>query len=394
VTKSDALLRWADGVDLKLRADGQVKIELGQHSFVCGTAVLAILDTFATPTRVGEALKSLEAKGARDFVERSALVLQLQRAGILVDASAPEARTSVRGFDRPLIHVAMLNDTARTLAFAKALREVVRPGDVVADIGTGTGVLAIAAARVGARRVFAVERGSIAAAAREVIAANGLSDRITVIEGQSSAIELPEKADVLVSETIGDDPLGEEILETVLDARLRLLKPGARVIPASLAVVAVPVEIPEEFLAARRFVSGNFRRWRETYDIDFTAMEHHGEAAPQPMLVLPQEVAKWPMAGDEIGVADIHLDNHETTEVRVDFELTLLAAAARPGVMLFFDARLSPSTSLSTRAADVSATNSWHCPVWSFHARGPMARGTVVPLRYTYSMGQSRLEMR
>lgn len=394
MTKSDALLRWADGVVLKLRADGQVRIELGKHSFTCGTEVLAIFDTFATPTAVGEALKSLQAKGARDFVERSALVLQLQREGVLVDASAPEARTSVRGFDGPQIHVAMLNDTTRTLAFANALREVVRPDDVVVDVGTGTGVLAIAAARVGARRVFAVERGSIATAAREVIAANGLADRITVIEGRSTAIELPEKADVLVSETIGDDPLDEEILETVLDARRRLLKPGARVIPASLALYAAPVEIPEEFLTARRFVAGNFRRWREAYGIDFTAMEHHGEAAPLPMLVLSQDVTKWPAAGDEFRIADFQLDKHEATEVHVDFEMTLGAAAARLGVALFFEARLSPSVSVTSRSGDVSDTNHWHIPVWSFHARGPMARGSVVPLRYTYSMGQSRLEAR
>ena len=71
----------------------------------------------------------------------------------------------------------MLHDDRRTGDYLAALAEAVRPGDVVLDIGTGSGVLAIAAARAGARRVYAVEASDIAEVAERVFAANGVEDR-------------------------------------------------------------------------------------------------------------------------------------------------------------------------------------------------------------------------
>ena len=109
------------------------------------------------------------------------------------------------------------------------------------DIGTGSGILAVAAARAGARHVYAVEATDIAAVAERVFAANGVQDRVTLIAGWSRQIELPEPADLLMSEIIGSEPFEEEILETTLDARRRLLKPGARLIPNTFTLLARPL---------------------------------------------------------------------------------------------------------------------------------------------------------
>ena len=89
----------------------------------------------------------------------------------------------------------MLHDDRRTGDYLAALAEAVRPGDVVLDIGTGSGVLAVAAARAGARRVYAVEASDIAEVAERVFAANGVTDTVTLVPGWSREIELPEPAD-------------------------------------------------------------------------------------------------------------------------------------------------------------------------------------------------------
>jgi protein arginine N-methyltransferase 1 len=141
-------------------------------------------------------------------------------------------------------HNHMLSDGPRTSTYARAIAETVRPGDVVVDIGTGTGILAMMAARAGAEHVYAIEAGPIIKLAERVVAANGLQDVITLVEGASFDVTLPDRADVLVSEIIWNAGLGEGILLAFQDAHERLLKPGARVIPQRLEMWASPVECP------------------------------------------------------------------------------------------------------------------------------------------------------
>ncbi|HMR10127.1 MAG TPA: 50S ribosomal protein L11 methyltransferase, partial [Polyangiaceae bacterium] len=146
------------------------------------------------------------------------------------------------------IHAAMLGDEVRTLAWLNAVRAQVRPGDVVVDVGTGTGILAVAAVQAGARHVYALEASSCIGAARALIDANGVADRVTLIRGWSTALELPERADVLVSEILDDDPFGEGILEVTADSWQRHLKPDARQLPRALTLYGQLVEMDEETL--------------------------------------------------------------------------------------------------------------------------------------------------
>jgi protein arginine N-methyltransferase 1 len=141
-------------------------------------------------------------------------------------------------------HNTMLSDEPRTSTYAQAIAETVRPGDVVVDIGTGTGILAMMAARAGAGHVYAIEAGPVIRLAEKVVEANGLQDVITLVEGASFEVTLPELADVLVSEIIWNAGLGEGILAAFADARARLLKPDARIIPGSLEMWIAPIDCP------------------------------------------------------------------------------------------------------------------------------------------------------
>ena len=191
----------------------------------------------------------------------------------------------------------MLHDDRRTGDYLAAIGQAVQPGDVVLDIGTGSGVLAIAATRAGARRVYAVEASDIAEVAERVFAANGVTDAVTLVPGWSRQIELPEPADLLVAELIGNEPLEEEILETTLDARRRLLKPGARLIPHTLTLLARPLRIPEGEARQRAIGRAAVERWRRLYGMEFQPLVDAASPVPVNMPTEAEVVANWPPVG-------------------------------------------------------------------------------------------------
>lgn len=126
---------------------------------------------------------------------------------------------------------AMIADGPRMAAYAEALRRAVRPGSVVLDMGAGPGIMALLACTFGARRVFAVEPDDSIHVGRELAAANGCADRITFVQEISTAVELPEPADVVVSDLRGALPLFQQHIPSIVDARARLLAPGGTLIP-------------------------------------------------------------------------------------------------------------------------------------------------------------------
>jgi predicted RNA methylase len=131
------------------------------------------------------------------------------------------------------VHRTMICDRVRTEAFRRAIDSVVRPGDIVLDVGAGSGILSLFAARAGAARVYAVERTTIAVLAQELAAANGFADVIEVIQGDVTDLEPPERVDVIVSEWLGGFGIDEGMLPPVIAARDAWLKPGGAMIPRS-----------------------------------------------------------------------------------------------------------------------------------------------------------------
>ena len=139
-------------------------------------------------------------------------------------------------------HRRYLADPARLGAFDLAIRQAVRPGDVVVDLGSGTGVLGLLACRAGASRVYSIESTALIGLAREICRANGFEDRVTFIRQHSTSVELPEKVDVVVADQV--DGLGFEagLFDYFSDARARFLKPGGRTVPHRVDVMAAAVE--------------------------------------------------------------------------------------------------------------------------------------------------------
>ncbi|MCO4745390.1 MAG: methyltransferase domain-containing protein [Proteobacteria bacterium] len=135
-------------------------------------------------------------------------------------------------------HRRMLDDIWRVEAFDRALRRRIRPGDVVLDLGAGTGLLSMLAARLGAR-VHAVESASVGAVAERLIQANGLSDRIVLHRADAVELEPVEEVDLVVGEFLGRFVIDDEMLDAVTAAG-RWLRPGGGFCPSEIRMQLAP----------------------------------------------------------------------------------------------------------------------------------------------------------
>jgi protein arginine N-methyltransferase 1 len=141
----------------------------------------------------------------------------------------------------------MIADSVRMGAFNSALERAIKPGSIVLDIGAGTGIFSLLACKYGAVRVYAVEPDSSLQIAKTCARQNGCEDRIRFIQDLSTAIQLPEQVDVLVSDLRGILPLFQSHLPSIIDARKRFLRSGGIQIPGRDVVKMVPVEVPNVY---------------------------------------------------------------------------------------------------------------------------------------------------
>jgi type III protein arginine methyltransferase len=174
---------------------------------------------------------------AEGQIDRGAsLAMQVRMAASRDSETYVRAGELLLGLDVAPWHFSLVHDELRNAAFDEALRRVVRPGMRVLDIGSGTGILAMMAARAGAGTVISCEVSpAVAEAARKVVAANGFEDQITIIRKHSDDLDLHRDlggaVDVVVSEVINRDLIGEHVLQVMERAR-DFLKPGGCIIPA------------------------------------------------------------------------------------------------------------------------------------------------------------------
>jgi hypothetical protein len=140
----------------------------------------------------------------------------------------------------PQWHFTMVHDFRRNEAYARALGRFVRPNMLILEIGAGTGLLAMLAARAGAAQVITCEKEPlIAEQAKIIIARNGLTDRVTVVPKELTELtvgtDLPQRADLLVAEMLNNNLLGDQVLPLYVYARKHLLAAGGQVLPETIA---------------------------------------------------------------------------------------------------------------------------------------------------------------
>ncbi|HUR36977.1 MAG TPA: 50S ribosomal protein L11 methyltransferase [Terriglobales bacterium] len=401
---SDTIIAVAAGASIEVQ-EGAVWISNRGVRFDGGRPSLTVFELFATPKSLAQAMAELSKRGSdpKIWMQVSAMVYQMWEAGILGDGSSPQAPLPVkrRRVEQSGIHtqVRMLDDKTRTDGFLRAIRATVKPGDVVLDIGTGTGVLAIAAAQAGAKRVYAMEMTGMADVAEAMFAANGVADRVTLLRGRSYNLELPEKADVLVTEIIGDGPLGEGVLETISDARGRLLAPNARIIPKGITIGVVALRLPDDLLKRYIFTDQSVANWNSDYAIDFAATQQ----ALNPDQVVTYrlrtadyqrcEVLTKPTVLKRIDLQDV-----SSAQLRVSTSITLESDGPVHAVAMYFDLEIGAGERLSTapagsQATSISADNHWRIPLSLRLQPVETKKGQTASVEFSYADGITNLRL-
>jgi protein arginine N-methyltransferase 1 len=230
----------------------------------------------------------------------------------------------------------MIADKIRMEAYARAIRQLVKPGSVVLEIGTGHGIFAILASQMGAGRVFAIEPNEVIQVARENATANHCAGRIEFIEGFSTHVTMPARADLIFSDLRGVLPLSGSHIPSIVDARNRFLAPGGTLCPRKDTLWAAVVEMPKvysevvepwESNGLNQDLSAARRRIVDTY--------MKTRATPDQLLTEPQLLAT------------LDYSTIESPDVRGKLQWITRRAGTGHGILVWFDADLADGVAFS-----------------------------------------------
>jgi protein arginine N-methyltransferase 1 len=389
----NTLLQVIPNITIKLEARDRINIEY-KGAIITGTSqTLSIIHTFYNQKTIDEGLKELgkSCKSDQQWMDTSNEVINLHNLGVLKSPDQHEKiiHTHSSQYSSAAVHIRMLNDRTRTLNYQKAIREVIGPNDIVVDIGTGTGILAITAAQAGAKHVYAIERSIMGKITQQTFDKNGLGNRITLIEGDSRTIELPEKATVMVSELLGNDPLGETILPITIDAVKRLLHPNAKLIPYQVNLYALPVTIPSNRISSLLFTQEAITNWKEWYDIDFSSVLAPNKHNNLSIIINMYKMREFQHLSDPKFITKVNLSELTSSVLDENFKLDINKDGLLNGVLVYFIAQLSELTQLSIAPHHVDESNHWAGYIWVPSTARQVKKGEKIEMKYKFDIESS-----
>jgi len=225
-------------------------------------------------------------------------------------------------------HYGYLSDRVKVECYQAAIKRAVRPGQIVMDLGCGSGLLGLMALRAGAGKVLFVEQGAIIEVARRTINEAGFGTRAEFFHVNSFELEVPERIDVVLCDHIGYFGFDYNILALLADARQRFLKPAGIVIPAEVGVELAPVETT----AGRELVA----RWRDgSIPDDFAWV---GTSAANSKLAVNLEADNLLTEPAALGMLELGANDNAFLNWQADFECT--RDGTLDGLLGWFDCRL------------------------------------------------------
>ncbi|OOQ82413.1 putative protein arginine N-methyltransferase [Penicillium brasilianum] len=230
-------------------------------------------------------------------------------------------------YDHHGIHEEMLKDDVRTRSYRDSIyqnRHIFKD-KVVLDVGCGTGILSMFAARAGAKHVIGVDMSSIIEKAKEIVAVNGLSDKVTLLQGKMEEVKLPfPKVDIIISEWMGYFLLYESMLDTVLYARDTYLVEGGKIFPDKATMYVAAIEDGE-------YKDDKIGFWDNVYGFNYSPMKEIALTEPlvdtvemKALVTEPCEIITFDL--NTVTTADLAFKvPYKVTATRPDFIHALIA---------------------------------------------------------------------
>jgi len=280
---------------------------------------------------------------------------------------------SHHGFADPWEHVRLLADRRRNAALVELLRRRA-PGARVLEVGTGTGLLACLAARLGATKVYAVEETEMAEEARRLVDANGLGDVVEVVESALEELEPLGEVDLAFGELLNADPFVEGIIPA-MEAAARWLAPEGHLAPSHIRLLVAPVV---ELATAGEVDSAlaEVSRLGRDHDLEVSDLgvllrpsAPYAYLAPRAELAAPAAVAMELPLGSGVMPPD-----------ELEVQVVARSDARAGGAALWFEAVLDDGLVLDNHPASGSH---FGCLVSSWAAPMHLSAGQPVGLRLT-----------
>ena len=254
-----------------------------------------------------------------------------------------------------LMYEEMLADEQRMIRYRQAIEQAVKPGDVVADLGTGTGVLAMMAIQAGASHVYAVDyRPYLIPVAQQILDDNGMQNNITLVCGDAREVDLGVKVDLIINELLGDFGTDENIVECVQNFADRHLKEGGRVMPEKLTTFLVPVSYGDEYRGI----------WRKGFhDLDMSAVANMPCREEAQMLILRHPVN---FLAEPVAVETIDFNRPSGARVHQhDVRFELRTSGIFQGFMGYFVSELTSNITIDNYPGYPGCHwQTWHWPVY------------------------------
>ena len=228
------------------------------------------------------------------------------------------------------IHEQMLKDRKRTGTYQDAIlnNPDVFKDKIVLDIGCGTGILSIFAAKAGAKHVYGIEFADIADYAKEIIKINKLSDKITILKSKVEEVKLPvEKVDIIISEWMGYFLLYESMLDTVLYARDKWLQKDGYMLPDHATITLAGIEDTD-------YKSTKVNFWEDVYGVDMSCFKN--AVIGEPIVdVCPQKLIN--SSSCRILDIDLYTVKKEDLDFSSKYEITFTRDDRFSGLVAWFD---------------------------------------------------------
>ncbi len=278
----------------------------------------------------------------------------------------------------PRWHVPMMNDVPRNSAYFAALESAIEPGSLVFEIGTGSGLLAMMAARLGAGCVVTCEAEPLmAATAARIVSENGCGTTVKVLAKRSLDVDvgtdLPRKADILVSEIFSSELIGEYVLQSIADAKHRLLKPHGRVIPAAGSIMIA--------LFGGNSI-GRYLRAEDSFGFD---LRHFNSIVPRKRLLDKSGLEVDLMSEDiEAFRFEFETDSTYPGEARI-LRIPVKSPGRCHGVLQWIRLQMDPGRVYENHPANKAQGSHWQLCAFAFPQPVEVAPGQVVAVSASHN---------